>query len=281
MKKEQTKDEQAYWTERYLDSSTGWDIGEASRPLISYCEQLKDKSLAILIPGAGNAHEASYLHKNGFDNVHILDISEIPLKNFIDQNPTFPKTHIHHQDFFKHKGKYDLVLEQTFFCSMIPTQMNRVKYATKMASLLLPKGKLVGLWFNHPLTDDMEKRPFGGTQNEYEGYLSPYFNIISFNPSHNSIDARQGNELFGIFQKKASEKIQPKNPLHGITLKMMLEQLVATYNWSGLAQMISVRCFQENPSIKSSLTFLRKTPWAREKLEGLYSKTLRKGLLKK
>ena len=266
MKEAQTQDEQQYWTKRCLESSTGWDIGEASRPLISYCEQLKDKSISILIPGAGNAYEAAYLHQNGFTNLHVLDISEIPLQNFKEQNPSFPETHIHHQDFFKHKGTYDLILEQTFFCSMIPTAMNRVKYATKMASLLAPKGKLVGVWFNHPLTDDMEKRPFGGTQKEYEGYLSPRFDILSFEPCHNSIEPRLGNELFGIFQKKDPEKVQPKNPLHGITLKMMLEQLVATYNWSGL---------------NSSLKFLRRTPWAREKVEGLYLKTLRKGLLKK
>ena len=280
MKEQQTKDEQEYWSNRYLDASTGWDIGVASRPFLSYFEQLKDKSIAILIPGAGNAYEAAYLHQKGFNNVHILDISDIPLKKFAALNPSFPKTHIHHQDFFKHKSSYSLIIEQTFFCTLIPTGMNRVKYGTKMASLLAPKGKLVGLWFNHPLSEDLEKRPFGGSQKEYEGYLSPYFDIISFEACHNSIEERQGNELFGIFQKKAVEKIQPKNPLHGITLKMMLEQLVATYNWSGLAQMIRIRCFMENPSIKSSLIFLRRTPWAREKVEGLYLKTLRKGLLK-
>jgi len=280
LKEEQIKDEQAYWSNRYLEASTAWDIGAASRPLLSYFEQLDDKAVAILIPGAGNAYEAAYLHQQGFNNVHILDISDIPLKQFADLNPDFPKAHIHHQDFFKHKGKYNLIIEQTFFCSLIPTGMNRVKYATKIASLLVPKGQLVGLWFNHPLTDDMEKRPFGGSQKEYEGYLSPYFDVTSFEPCHNSIDERQGDELFGIFQKKEGKKTQPKNPLHGITLKMMLEQLVATYNWSGLSQMVRIRCFIENPSMNSSLTFLRQTPWAREKIEGLYLKTLRKGLLK-
>ena len=115
MKEQQLKDEQTYWSNRYLDASTGWDIGEASRPLISYFEQLKDKSIPILIPGAGNAYEAAYLHQNGFSNVHILDITDIPLKKFAEMNPSFPKAHIHHQDFFKHKGKYNLIIEQTFF----------------------------------------------------------------------------------------------------------------------------------------------------------------------
>jgi uncharacterized protein (DUF2132 family) len=62
----------------------------------------------------------------------------------------------------------------------------------------------------------------------------------------------------------------PKNPLHGVTLEAILTTLVAQYGWDGLAQRIDIRCFKSDPSIKSSLTFLRKTPWAREKVEALY-----------
>ena len=62
----------------------------------------------------------------------------------------------------------------------------------------------------------------------------------------------------------------PKNPLHGITLAMILERLVAHVGWEELGQIIPVRCFTHDPSIKSSLTFLRKTPWARAKVESLY-----------
>ena len=60
------------------------------------------------------------------------------------------------------------------------------------------------------------------------------------------------------------------NPLHGITLEQLLNELVAHYGWPGLAQRIDIRCFSSNPSIKSSLAFLRKTPWAREKVETLF-----------
>jgi len=63
---------------------------------------------------------------------------------------------------------------------------------------------------------------------------------------------------------------QPNNPLHGKTLKYILEQLVEYYEWSDLADRVGIRCFKSNPSIKSCLTFLRKTPWAREKIENLY-----------
>lgn len=63
---------------------------------------------------------------------------------------------------------------------------------------------------------------------------------------------------------------RPKDPLHGITLAMMLEQLVAHVGWEEMGRVIPIRCFTHDPSIKSSLTFLRKTPWARAKVESFY-----------
>lgn len=63
---------------------------------------------------------------------------------------------------------------------------------------------------------------------------------------------------------------QPKNPLHGITLATMLEQLVEHYGWEEMGRVITIRCFTHDPSIKSSLQFLRRTPWARAKVESLY-----------
>jgi len=69
--------------------------------------------------------------------------------------------------------------------------------------------------------------------------------------------------------------VQPRNPLHGLTLEHIVTALVAHYGWEGLAQRIAVRCFIEQPSISSSLKFLRKTPWARDKVESLYLFMLR------
>ncbi|WP_312791495.1 VF530 family protein [Sphingobacterium sp.] len=69
---------------------------------------------------------------------------------------------------------------------------------------------------------------------------------------------------------------QINNPLHGKRLDTIIEYLVEYYGWEELGQRIPIRCFNENPSVKSSLTFLRKTPWAREKVEQLYVKTLLK-----
>jgi uncharacterized protein (DUF2132 family) len=68
---------------------------------------------------------------------------------------------------------------------------------------------------------------------------------------------------------------QPKNPLHGKTLEMILQHLVDLYGWEDLGSIIRINCFTFDPSIKSSLTFLRKTPWARKKVEDLYIDSLR------
>lgn len=74
-------------------------------------------------------------------------------------------------------------------------------------------------------------------------------------------------------EKKAE---QPNNPLHGVKLADILEYLVEKYGWDELGKKIDIRSFNNNPSIKSSLTFLRKTPWAREKVEKLYLRSTRK-----
>lgn len=66
---------------------------------------------------------------------------------------------------------------------------------------------------------------------------------------------------------------QPNNPLHGVTLEAMLRRLVAHYEWTGLGRRIDIRCFTNEPSINSSLKFLRKVPWARGKVEALYLDT--------
>lgn len=68
---------------------------------------------------------------------------------------------------------------------------------------------------------------------------------------------------------------QPRNPLHGLTLEAIVTALVAHYGWEELGRRIPVRCFTSEPSVSSSLKFLRKTPWAREKVEGLYLFMLR------
>ena len=69
---------------------------------------------------------------------------------------------------------------------------------------------------------------------------------------------------------------QTNNPLHGITLEQILNHLVAQYGWAEMGRLIDIRCFNSDPSIKSSLKFLRKTPWARAKVEELYIRSIKR-----
>ena len=188
----------AFWEDRYLKNNTGWDIGNASTPLISYINQLNNKDLKILIPGAGNSHEAEFLFEQGFKNVFIIDISSIALGNFKKRYPNFPKEHIINGDFFEHSEKYDLILEQTFFCALDP--FLRKQYVDKMYNLLNVKGKLVGVLFNFELTN--QGPPFGGSLNEYLEIFSKKFTIKYLENCENSIKPRLGRELFFNFEKK-------------------------------------------------------------------------------
>ncbi|MBN1384383.1 MAG: VF530 family DNA-binding protein [Elusimicrobia bacterium] len=88
-------------------------------------------------------------------------------------------------------------------------------------------------------------------------------------------DRKWISDLIRITAKELSvpaAKIKSKDPLHGITLEMILNMLVDRYGWDGLGRTIKINCFNHDPSIKSSLKFLRKTPWARKKVETLYLK---------
>jgi len=186
-----------YWEDKYQKDKTGWNIGYPSTPIKKYFDQLKDKNIKILIPGAGNAYEAEYLHKKGFTNVWVLDLAKSPLENLKIRVPDFPQEHLLQGDFFKHNTQYDLIIEQTFFCALNP--LLRDKYVSKMASLLKPKGKLVGLLFDFELTE--EGPPFGGSKAEYQKRFSIYFKIKVLERAHNSIKPRSGRELFAIFEK--------------------------------------------------------------------------------
>lgn len=191
----------AFWSHRYQQKQTGWDVGYPTPPLREYFDQLDGKDQTILIPGAGNAYEAEYLWGNGFRRVFVADIAKEPLNAFAARLPDFPTDQLLHGDFFALEGQYDLIVEQTFFCSFYPSKENRSRYAEQVFRLLKPGGKLVGLWFSFPLDPDRGRPPYGGTKQEYESYLSPWLKMVSFAPAHNSIPERMGNELFGIWQK--------------------------------------------------------------------------------
>lgn len=181
-----------FWTSRYQNKSTGWDIGYSSPALYQYLCQLHNKAINVLVPGGGNAYEVAAGWLMGFKNVHLLDISLSPILNFLKRNPTFPASQVHHENFFRHVGSYDLILEQTFFCALAPEL--RSDYAQKMSELLKPKGRLVGVLFDREFTT--EGPPFGGNKEEYRRYFEPYFELEKFEPCINSIPERMGSEIF-------------------------------------------------------------------------------------
>lgn len=180
-----------FWESRYINQQTGWDLGTVSPPLKSYFDQLENKELRILIPGAGNAYEAEYLHQKGFKNVFVVDLVKKTLDDFQDRNPDFPSEHLICVDFFELNQSFDLIIEQTFFCAISPSL--RQAYAQKMNDLLVSKGKLVGLLFNRSFEGGP---PFGGSKTEYLEYFNPYFFQIEMEECYNSIPPRQGTELF-------------------------------------------------------------------------------------
>ena len=190
--------DKSFWESRYQNNQTGWDVGYISTPLKEYIDQLTKKDIKILIPGAGNSHEAEYLWNNGFKNIYVLDIAEHPLLNFKTRIPDFPESQLIHDDFFEINESFDLIIEHTFFCALNPDL--REKYAEKMFDLLNKNGKLIGLLFDFELTK--EGPPFGGSENEYTNYFIKLFSIKKLEKAYNSIKPRQDRELFFIFEKR-------------------------------------------------------------------------------
>lgn len=189
-----------YWENRYLNNEAGWDTGAVTTPIKTYIDQLTDKSIKILIPGAGNGYEFEYLISQGFDNVFVVDFAASPLNNIKKRMPSINDNQLIKADFFDIEGVYDLVIEQTFFCALQPDL--REKYVQKMKSLLEPNGKIAGLLFQFPLT--AQGPPFGGSETEYVNLFSNDFVIETMSPCYNSILPRAGKELFFILKNKTN-----------------------------------------------------------------------------
>jgi hypothetical protein len=188
---------QDYWDNRWKNQETGWDIGQVSPALAHYFQQIVPKTVRLLIPGCGNAHEAMLLVKMGFTNITLLDISPTLVAD-LRQKLAQTSVKIICSDFFEHQGEYDYIIEQTFFCALHPSL--RSHYAQKMAELLAKKGKLAGLLFNKDFGNPTP--PFGGSIAEYEQLFSPYFDIHHLAHTDLSITPRKGTEVFFEASKK-------------------------------------------------------------------------------
>lgn len=188
-----------YWDGRYNQQDDPWSIGSISTPLKEYIDQLTDKSIAILIPGCGNAYEATYLLEQGFTNITLIDISPVLVKAIEKELSLYvgKQLRIICDDFFNLNDQFDLIIEQTFFCALDPAL--RKNYVVKMHELLKQGGKLVGVLFNCSFE---VSPPFGGSIEEYRQLFSEAFNVKKMEKCYNSIEKRGGREAFILLQKK-------------------------------------------------------------------------------
>jgi thiopurine S-methyltransferase len=186
-----------YWNNLYDNRKTGWDIGYISTPIKEYFDQLNNKHLRILVPGAGNGYEPEYFFNNGFINTYYLDYSVKAVENFKKRCPHFPKKNILQSDFFSLNRPFDLIVESAFFTSFVPEK--RKELAEKIYNLLVKGGKYVGVFFNHEFGKEFP--PFGAIKENYLELVRTMFQIKTFETAYNSIKPRAGRELFFIFEK--------------------------------------------------------------------------------
>lgn len=189
--------DQEYWDKQYTSNATGWDLGEVSPPIKEYIDTLEDKNASVLIPGCGNTYEAEYLLQQEFTNVTVIDIAPTLVEKLREKFKNNPNIKIVLGDFFAHQGKYDLIIEQTFFCALTPEM--RHEYVSKMYQLLAEKGKIAGLLFNKAFEGGP---PFGGSKAEYELLFNKHFKFLQMDLCQNSIKPRANSELFIELQKK-------------------------------------------------------------------------------
>ncbi|MHC5202911.1 class I SAM-dependent methyltransferase [Myroides sp. LJL119] len=187
-----------YWEARYLDKTAFWDAKAITTPLKQYIDQLTDKTIRILIPGLGHGYELLYLYSQGFTNVTGLDLTNQGVLQTSELYEDFPLEKVEIGDFFAHVGEYDLILEQTFFCSL--PVCKREAYVCKINDLLSDKGKLVGVLFDCEFNN--EQPPFGGNKELYKSLFYPTLHIKTMQRAYNSIKPRADRELFIIIEKQ-------------------------------------------------------------------------------
>ncbi|MDG0974800.1 MAG: methyltransferase domain-containing protein [Crocinitomicaceae bacterium] len=183
-----------FWNTCYLQNKIGWDLGEVSPALKYWMDELSDTSSRILIPGAGYAYEVDYLIQKGFQDITVVDIAPKLVSELKKRFDKFKQVTIILGDFFELTGSFDIILEQTFFCALAPSL--RSTYVTKMASLLTPNGRLLGVLFNRDFNGGP---PFGGATEEYIDLFQQAFEVTFF-PCQVSYPARKGSEV--LFEAK-------------------------------------------------------------------------------
>jgi len=196
----------SYWSSRYKNDQTGWDIGHPNHGLIEEVTKRYSLSTKILIPGAGRAYEAEALWDAGYLNTYVCDwapeafnhLRESTVLATAFQSIEEAQERLIVADFFELDDSFDLLLEQTFFCAIDPSL--RERYVKQAFHLLKPVGNWLGILFDcHFPTAGP---PFGGDQEAYARIFSGSFDIIELKRFKSSILPRQGKELLGLMYCK-------------------------------------------------------------------------------
>ncbi len=199
-----------YWDAQWKSNTTGWDLGMPAPALVNLIDTIENKEARILIPGCGNAYEADYLVSMGFKNITLVDISETACAILKEKFSNQDAVRILCEDFFKLEDKFDVIIEQTFFCALPPSM--RQRYVWKMHNLLNENGILTGLLFNRTFE---VSPPFGGSREEYEKLFFGAFEFVNIETATNSVEPRANTELF--FKLKKANALVNLYSFQGIT----------------------------------------------------------------
>ncbi|MGE3262457.1 MAG: methyltransferase domain-containing protein [Bacteriovoracia bacterium] len=192
------------WNQFYQDANTPWDL---SGPTPEFERLLEEKQIplgaVVLVPGGGRGHDAIRYAQAGCE-VDLVDFAPQALQLSLElAHKAAAKVYAYRQDFFVlptlpyHRGRYDILLEYTFFCAIDPAL--RPRYVEAVAQLLKPGGLLVGLFF--PLESEKEGPPFLVSREEVENLFRPYFELKIEAPQR-SVKPRAGREFLGLFRRK-------------------------------------------------------------------------------
>ena len=189
------------WQRHYDENDLGWDLGQVAPPFVSLLESNTISPCKTLVPGCGRGHEVVFLAENGFD-VTAVDYS-IGAVNHLNSVILERKLNIKvlNLDFFEldstHDRLYDLLIEQTFFCAISPSQ--RPLYVETVARILKKGGMIAGLFYH---TGQEGGPPFNTTRQDIIKYFSGSFEIRELTQAKNSAEKRKDKEWLAILIKK-------------------------------------------------------------------------------
>ncbi len=189
------------WQKHYETGDMGWDLGQVAPPFVRLWDEKKLVPGTTLIPGCGRGHEVLFLAQNGFQ-VTGVDFSPgavDALTRSLQEKGL--QAEVLHQDFFEledqHDSKYDLMLEQTFFCAIHPSQRSR--YVETAARILKPNGLLAALFY---ATGEEGGPPYDTTAADIRHHFSSTFTIEHLEKTPHSIDKRKDKEWLGLLRRK-------------------------------------------------------------------------------